>query len=209
MMKTIVTLSLLVAVLSSPASAVCLRVMTPQELVVTSILIARVRVTDTDDSDWGEFGQIATLELVDIIEGDFTLRDARVHAKSHVACADDQYKKKDEFLVFLEQSGGLYHTVNFQYGQFRIEGEVVRGWRNADGGVSEKPYYSVREEIEGIVAGIRNPKQEGVPTADPNAPAPPPGTPPPAAQGSPEKPKASLVPSVKKPKPSRERVSEP
>jgi hypothetical protein len=208
MMKTILTLSLLLAATAAPAPAVCLRVMSTHELAVASILIARARVVDTDDSDWGEFGQIATLDLVDVIDGDFTLRTVRVQARSHVACAEDQYKKKEEVLVFLEQSGGLYHTVNFQHGQFRVEGEVVRGWRNADGVRTERPYYSVREEIEGIVAGIRSPKPDA-PAPDPAAPAPPPapqGAPPPGTQGTAEKPKANLVPTVRSTRPPRERI---
>jgi hypothetical protein len=198
MMMRIITLSLLIAALAAPAPAGCLRVMSTQELATASLLIARARVDDTDYSDWGEYGQIAQLELVDVIEGDFTLKSVRVLAVSHVACADDFYKKKDEYLVFLELRGGLYHTVNFQFGQFRIEGEVVRGWRNADGVANEKPYYSVREEIESIVAGIKNPKP-------PEDQAPAPG---PVPQGveSDGKPKANLTPSTKKPKTPRERL---
>jgi hypothetical protein len=199
MMKTILTLALLIAVLASPAPAGCLRVMSTQELAAASLLIARVRVMETDDSDWGEFGQIATLELVDVIEGDFTLKSVRVLAKSHIACADDNYKKKDESLVFLELRGGLYHTVNFQYGQFRIEGEVVRGWRNADGLANEKPYYSVREEIESIVAGIKNPK----PAEEQAAPA---GASPQGVSDEDAKPKANLTPTTRKPKTARERI---
>jgi hypothetical protein len=122
MMKTILTFSLLLAMLATPAPAACLRVMSTQELAVASLLIARARVTDTDESDWGEYGQIANLDLVDVIEGDFALKSVRVLAWSHVACADDGYKKKDEYLVFLELRGGLYHTVNFQYGQFSHRG---------------------------------------------------------------------------------------
>jgi len=181
MRKLLPILALSLVLSGTPVHASCLRVMNQQELALASILIARARVVETDDSDWGEFGQIATLELVDIIEGDITIKTVRVLAKSHVACADDQYRKKDEFLVFLEQSGGLYHTVNYQYGQFRIEGEVVRAWRNGDGATSEKPYYSVREEVESIVAGIRNPKPESTgdlqPTAQPSTPQPQPNTP--------------------------------
>jgi hypothetical protein len=201
MLKTTFTLTLLAATLVAPARAACLRIMTPQELAEAAILIARVRVTETDDSDWGEFGQIAKVEILDVIEGDFTLKNARVLARSHVACADDHYAKKEEFVVFLEQRGGLYHTVNFQYGQFRVEGEVVKGWRDAEGTAREKPYYSVREDIEAIVAGIRNPKPEQVPDQTTPATAAPvdPEAPPPQ-QGSTRKPKANLVPSVKKPK---------
>jgi hypothetical protein len=216
MMKTISILALLFASLATPVHAACLRVMTQQELAAAAIVIARVRVVETDDSDWGEFGQIATLEIVDIIEGDFTIKTVRVLAKSHVACADDQYRKKDEFIVFLEQSGGLYHTVNFQYGQFRIEGEVVRAWRNGDGATAEKPYYSVREEVESLIAGIRNPKPEAgtEPAPAPQSSAQPttppltaPKTPPaPPQRGANAKPERNIVPTTKSTKSAREVV---
>jgi hypothetical protein len=76
----------------------------------------------------------------------------------------------------------------------------VRGWRNADGTPSEKPYYSVREEIESICAGIRTPKPaEG--TEPPATPPPPQG-----AQEPDGKPKANLVPTVKRPKTPREKI---
>ena len=124
-----------------------LRVMPPAELVANSVIIARVRVTDTDESDWADFKQMATLELVDVIEGDFTVKKVRVAAGSLVAYTSDRYAKKEEWLVFLWHDAGFYRTVNYQYGQFRIEGDVVKGWRNSDNVASDRPYYSVREEV--------------------------------------------------------------
>lgn len=175
-----------------PANTPCLRVMTPGELAADSVIIARARVVDVDESDWGEYGEIATLELEDVIEGDFTIKEVRVGARSHVACAFDRYRKKEEWLVFLEQDGGLYHTINFQNGQFPLQGDIVRGWRNADGVAVEKPYYSVRQEIESIVTAIRNPPVEvvePVPAVAPTGSAPAaPGTAPAPAPGAPARP---------------------
>jgi hypothetical protein len=137
-----------------------LRVMTPVELASNAIIVARARVLSVDESDWGNFRQIAKLELVDVIEGDFTIGEVRVAARSLVAYTNDRYAKKEEWLVFLWHDAGFYRTVNYQYGQFRIENEVVKGWRNAENVASDRPYYSVREEIEQIYAGIRAPVGE-------------------------------------------------
>lgn len=137
-----------------------LRVMRPVELATSSTIIARARVLSVDESEWGNFRQIARLELVDVIEGDFTIKEVRVAAQSLVAYTDDRYAKKEEWLVFLWHDAGFYRTVNYQYGQFRIENEVVRGWRNAENVASDRPYYSVREEIEQILAGIKAPAAE-------------------------------------------------
>lgn len=145
-----------------------LRVMRPVELATSSTIIARARVLSVDESEWGNFRQIARLELVDVIEGDFTIKEVRVAAQSLVAYTDDRYAKKEEWLVFLWHDAGFYRTVNYQYGQFRIENEVVRGWRNAENVASDRPYYSVREEIEQILAGIKAPAAE-----EPQSAAPP------------------------------------
>jgi hypothetical protein len=157
--------------------------MTPVELAANATIIARARVLDTDDSDWGDFRQVAELELLDVIEGDFTLREIHVGAKSLVAYTNDRFAKKEEWLVFLRQDGGIYRVVNYQYGQFRIENDVVQGWRNADNVAVDKPYYSVREEIEQIMAGIRTPVAEQVQQAP--APAEPIQQAPPAARPRP------------------------
>jgi hypothetical protein len=150
-----------------------LRVMPPAELVANSVIIARARVVDVDESDWADFKQMATLELVDVIEGDFTLKTVRVAARSIVAYTDDRYAKKEEWLVFLRHESGFYRTVNYQYGQFRIENDVVRGWRNIENVATDKPYYSVREEVERILTDMRTPLS---PAADVTQPAVPPTT---------------------------------
>ena len=146
-----------------------LRVMPPAELVANSVIIARARVVDIDESDWADFKQVATLELVDVIEGDFTLKQVKVAARTLGAYTDDRYAKKEEWLVFLSHEAGFYRTVNYQYGQFRIEADVVKGWRNAENVATDKPYYSVREEIERLLTDMRTP-----PATDSQQPTPQP-----------------------------------
>lgn len=148
-----------------------LRVMPIRELIAKSVLIARVKVDKTDESDWGDFKQIAKLDIVDVIEGDFTLEDVRVAGNSLVANTDDKYKKKEEWLVFLIRDGGLYRTLNYQYGRFRLDGDVVRGWRDADNVIGDKPYYSVREEIEIILTEIKSPVEPEQPAVESQPPS--------------------------------------
>lgn len=148
-----------------------LRVMPIRELIAKSVLIARVKVDKTDESDWGDFKQIAKLDIVDVIEGDFTLKDVRVAGNSLVANTDDKYAKKEEWLVFLIRDGGLYRTLNYQYGRFRLDGDVVRGWRDSDNVISDKPYYSVREEIEIMLTEIKSPVEPEVPGGEGQSPS--------------------------------------
>ncbi|HEU4386592.1 MAG TPA: hypothetical protein VFV34_02260 [Blastocatellia bacterium] len=127
----------------------CLRVMPPEELTKGALIIARAKVTRSDKARYeGTYSQIATLVLNDTIEGDFTLREVLVFARSNVRCADDNYTEGQEMLVFLVPERGLYHTLNFQYGQFQIVGEMVKSWRNKTNLPSDKPYVDVRREIE-------------------------------------------------------------
>jgi hypothetical protein len=176
MFRSLVLLALLVGALAPVDAGPNLRVMPPAELVANSVIIARARVVDVDESDWGDFKQMATLELVDVIDGDFTLNHVRVAARSLVAYTDDRYAKKEEWLVFLFHDAGFYRTVNYQYGQFRIEGDVVRGWRDAENVASDKPYYSVREEIERLLTELRTPPPAETLQTGPAA-VPPPGAP--------------------------------
>jgi hypothetical protein len=163
-------LALLVAAAVPAHAGPNLRIMAPAELVASSVIIARARVVDVDESDWADFKQVVTLELVDVIEGDFTLERVRVAARSLVAYTNDRYAKKEEWLVFLSHEAGLYRTVNYQYGQFRIEGDVVRAWRNAENVAADKPYYSVREEIERLLTEMRTPPPPPVPDGGQPAP---------------------------------------
>jgi hypothetical protein len=70
-------------------------------------------------------------------------------------------------LVFLEQQESLFHTVNYQYGQFQIVGEIVKGWRDKTNKPVDKPYAEVRQEIVALVNAAH------APPVDPAAPKPP------------------------------------
>lgn len=142
----------------------CLRVMSMDEVTRQAILIARVKVQKVDKARFrGEFSQLARLSPVDVIEGDFTLKDINVLARSSVRCAEDNYVKDEEMLVFLEPQESLFHTVNYQYGQFPIVGEIVKGWRDKANKPIDKPYAEVRSEIQAYINAAHTPKSEDQP----------------------------------------------
>jgi hypothetical protein len=149
----------------------CLRIMTVDELARSSILIARVRVQKAGKAKYkGEFSQIAVLRTVDVIEGDFTLSELNVVARASVRCAEDNYNKDDEMLVFLEPQESLFHTVNFQFGQFQIVGEIVKGWRDKTNKPVDKPYAEVRQEIVAYINAAHAPPVEPGPQKPPVKP---------------------------------------
>jgi hypothetical protein len=142
--------------------------MTVDELVRNAILIARVKVLKVAKAKYkGEFSQMAVLRPLDVIEGDFTLSELNVLARASVRCAEDNYNKEDEMLVFLENQESLFHTVNFQYGQFLIVGDIVKGWRDKTNKPVDKPYAEVRQEIMAYINAAHSPP------VDPGAPKPP------------------------------------
>ena len=150
--------------------------MPPEELTRNALVIARAKVVRSDKARYeGTYSQIATLVPTDIIEGDFTLREVLVFARSNVRCADDNYIEGQEMLVFLVPERGLFHTLNFQYGQFQVVGDMVKGWRNKTNLPADKPYVDVRREIEAYLAPPAKQGElmpaESVNTAKPGAPA--------------------------------------
>jgi hypothetical protein len=156
----------------------CLRVMAVDELTKQSILIARVKVHKVDKARYrGEFTQLAVLRPVEVIEGDFTLKEINVLARSSVRCAEDNYTRDDEMLVFLEPQDSLFHTVNYQYGQFPIVGDIVKGWRDKANKPIDKPYAEVRREIQAYVVAAHTPKPEGEELQRPKQPVKPPELP--------------------------------
>src|SRR5262245_31225567 len=86
----------------------CLRVMPISELTRNSILIARVKVIKAHKANYrGLYNQHAILTPVDVIDGDFTLKQLNVLARSNVRCAEDNYIEKQELLVFLMAEDSL------------------------------------------------------------------------------------------------------
>ncbi len=152
----------------------CLRVMTVDELSQRAILIARVKVHKVDDAKYrGMYTQVATLRPLDVIEGDFTLKELNVLARSNVRCAEDNYIKAQEMLVFLEPEDSLFRTLNYQYGQFLIVDEIVKGWRDKAGNPLDKPYTEVRQEIAAYVKSAHSPRTETTPQPVPQPIKPP------------------------------------
>jgi hypothetical protein len=149
MKKLILIMALPLIVMSGLAqSRNCLRVMPADELARTSSFIARVKVLKSGKANYrGMYRQLAIAATLEVIEGDFTLESIYVLARSNVPCAEDHYEKGQEMLVFLEAEAGVFHTVNFQYGQFLIEGEIVKAWRDKSNRTVDKPYAEVRNEI--------------------------------------------------------------
>jgi hypothetical protein len=166
MYKLVLILAMPLLVLPGLAqSRNCLRVMTAEELVRNSSFISRVKVRKVAKANYrGGYYQVATLVPLDVIDGDFTLREVHTLARASVRCAEDNYIEKQEMLVFLVPEDSLFRTQNFQYGQFPIDGEIVRGWRDKANKPVDRIYAEVRLEIEGYVnATHRVPTQEAPP----------------------------------------------
>jgi hypothetical protein len=162
----------------------CLRVMPMDELIRSSIWIGRVKVKKVSKANFrGMFGQVAILQAGDIIDGNITLNEVHVLAKSNVPCAMDIYEAKQEALVFLVPEESLFRTNNFQYGEFPIVNDLVKGWRDKSNNPIDKPYAEVRKEIESYLRLLRN--QQGQP---PQLPQP--------ATGNPTKPPAPFNKSL-------------
>jgi hypothetical protein len=155
-------------------SRTCLRIMPMDELIRGSIWIGRVKVRKVSKANYrGSFGQLAHLQVTDTIDGDSTVQERPALAKSNVPCATDIYEAKQEMLVFLKPEDSLFRTNNFQYGQFVIVGDLVKGWRDKTNGLMDKPYAEVRKEIEDYLKQLRNPQAPPVvPQAPPIKPKP-------------------------------------
>src|SRR6185369_3460223 len=148
----------------------CLRVMRADELSRNAIWIGRVKVRRADKANYrGSFTQVAALQPLDVIEGDFTLKELNVLSQSIVRCAEDSYAKDQEVLVFLEPQDSLFHTLNFQYGQFLIVNDVVKGWRDAQNNPVDKAYADVRKEILAYINSAQTPKSQEPPPPTPSA----------------------------------------
>jgi hypothetical protein len=165
MRKLIVLITLPLLVLTGFAqSRNCLRVMHMDELTRNAIWIGRIKVRRADKANYrGSFSQIASLLPVDVIEGDFTLKELNVLARSTVRCAEDSYVKDQEMLVFLEPQDSLFHTANYQYGQFPIVNDIVKGWRDPNNNPMDKPYADVRQEILAYINAAQTPKSQEPP----------------------------------------------
>lgn len=155
MRKPIILIALLLLTASGLAqSRNCLRVMPIEELTRSATLVARVKVLRVGKASYlGKYSQIATLDPVDIIEGDSKLETVTVLGQANVRCAEDIYIRGNEMLVFLEPADSLLRTVNYQHGHFPIIQEIVKGWRDVTNRPVDRPYPDVRREIELYLSG--------------------------------------------------------
>jgi len=154
----------------------CLRIMPIAELTKSASFIGRVKVIKVENINYrGSYAQIATVSPTEVIDGDFTLKKLNILSRSNVPCAEDNYVLGQEMLVFLVPADSLYTTLNFQYGQFLIVGNVVRGWRDKDNKPVDKLYPDAEKEIECILNPVQPPAGENNPPRPPQ-PADPPGT---------------------------------
>ncbi len=127
------TFFLCFGLLPSAAFAQCnMRVMDLRELILSADLIARVRVRTTKSIRNPMYNQIAVLEVLEVIYGDPRRQEVRVWAMSTMYCARDVYAPQQEMLVFLARDQTLFHTVNWQYGQFLVTNDTVEDWRSRD-----------------------------------------------------------------------------
>lgn len=152
------------------ASQCRLRVMDARELTVQADLISRVRVKKVKAIRDPMYGQLVTLEILEILKGDTRLKEVTVWAASKVYCAMDIYVKGQEFLVFLTYEQTLYRTLNWQYGQFLMGEPTIKGWRTPGtdpNAIPEKTFEQIKAEIQTFLEDARNPNGEPSPNGNP------------------------------------------
>ncbi|MGH9822138.1 MAG: hypothetical protein ACREDR_02605 [Blastocatellia bacterium] len=148
-------LTLLVSLAGFPQAAqnrTCFRIMPVDELTREAAFIARVKVAKAEKVNYkGMYSQTAQLNPVDVLNGDFTLKELNVLADSNLPCAEDKYSNGQDMLVFLVPQDSLFRTLDLQYGEFKVEGEIVKGWRDKNNNPIDRPYNEVRQEIFGYL----------------------------------------------------------
>lgn len=157
-----------------------MRVMPVDELSLRADVVVRAKVKKVEKASYLDYTQLATLQVTDIIKGDSRLKDVRVWSGTQNINANDSFSKDGDLLIFLVHEQTFYRLLNFQFGIFPIEGEVVRNWRlslpvNATpsptpnptpNGISpteiidlppliDKSYIEVRKEITSIVRSVK------------------------------------------------------
>lgn len=187
---TLILLLLLTGVPGVAQNRTCIKIMTVDEIILGSAIIARVKIAKAEKVNYrGMYAQLARMDTVDVLDGDFTLSNLNVLAQSNVPCAEDSYKKGQDMLVFLVPQDSLYRTLNFQYGEFSIDNNVVKGWRDKDNNPVDRPYDEVKQQI--ISTLTAPPPKEPAPKPSPKEGPQPKPTPPP------DKPAEGKLPSDK------------
>lgn len=168
--------------LSISAQVIGMRVMPSDELSLRADVIVRGRIKKVEKANYlGTYTQIATLEVTDILKGDSRLKEIKIWTGSQIINATDSFTKNVDVLVFTVREQTFYRLLNYQYGQFVIEAEILKGWREPKGPVSEPPpnganptlpqtnqqtiesyniidksYLDVRKDIENSLRGLRS-----------------------------------------------------
>lgn len=133
----------------------------------------------------GSYTRRVTVRVSEVLKGDIRWvgQDLTVWAGSRLMHAADNYEEKTQMLLFLAREQTFFYTLNYQYGQFLIEGDTIKNWRVAkedlptappDGAQNlpendlednfhlvSRPYQDVRKEILGFLRlnYIRIPKK--------------------------------------------------
>jgi hypothetical protein len=183
MKKLVLMLSTLVAAsLGLSQNRACVRIVPMDELARGASFIGRVKVTKVESINYrGMYAQLATVVPTEVIDGDFTIKKLNILARSNVPCAEDNYVVGQEMLVFLVPEDSLFKTFDFQYGQFLIVGNVVRGWRDKANKPVDKLYGEAEKEVEYALNPTQPPAGENNPPRTPMA-GDPPGSPPAGSQ---------------------------
>jgi hypothetical protein len=131
---------LLALSVSADAQITGMRVMPSDELTSRSDAIVRGVVKKVEKANYlGTYTQLATLQVTDILKGDSRLKEVKIWAGSQVINANDFFTKDLEVLVFVVREQTFYRLLNYQYGQFLVEAETIKGWREPKGPVIEPP----------------------------------------------------------------------
>lgn len=172
--------------LITPAAALCqgLRAMPIEELTLRADAIVRGEVKKVSKVVYlGSYTRRVTLRVSEVLKGDIRWagQDMTIWAGSRLMHAADQYEEKTEMLLFLAREQTFFYTLNYQHGQFLIEGDSVKNWRvvkegpptappdgaqnppspEDDFNTVSRPYQDVRREIIGLLRlnYIRTPKK--------------------------------------------------
>ncbi len=182
MFKIFSTFLFISLIVITPVAALCqgLRAMPIEELTLRADAIVRGEVKKVSKVVYlGSYTRRVTLRVSEVLKGDIRWigQDMTIWAGSRLMHAADQYEENTEMLLFLAREQTFFYTLNYQHGQFLIEGDSIKNWRVAKEGSStapenlpsleddfnlvSRPYQEVRREIIGLLRlnYIRTPKK--------------------------------------------------
>lgn len=152
-----------------------LRAMPTEELILRADAIVRGEIKKINKVVYlGSYTQRVTVRVSEVLKGDrrWVGQDLTVWAGSRLMHAEDQYEEKTDRLLFLAREQTFFYTLNYQHGQFLIEGDAIKNWRvtkvpptappdsvenlpqsnlEDDFDLVSRPYQDVRKEILGVL----------------------------------------------------------